>query len=302
MHVDLENIQSQSQRVAIITGANSGLGFHTTTGLASKGLKVIMACRDLDKATKAKKKILEQVPEAQLEIIQLDLASFKSVYAFAKAFQGKYHRLDLLINNAGVMVPPYHKTEDGNELQWQVNYLSHFLLTGLLIDLLRQTEGSRIISLSSKAHENARINFKDLNSEENYSKWKAYGQSKLACILFAKELDHRLRNKDGNVISVAAHPGISNTQLFQYVPGWFQKTIGKLLTPLISHPPEKAVQAILLAALGKQVTGGSYYGPDGFQGLKGAPSEVESASNAQDKSLGRELWEVSEGMVGISYL
>ncbi len=226
MHFQLKNIPAQPQRIAIVTGANSGLGFETALVLAQKQIRVILACRNLAKAEKAKKEILDAYPKAQIEILKLDLADLDSVHAFAEAYSANYNRLDLLINNAGVMIPPYEVTKDGYEFQFHANYLGHFLLTGLLLELLIKTEGSRVVSLSSKAHESATINFDDLQSEQKYSKWKAYGQSKLACLLFAKELNRRLQNINASTISLAAHPGISNTGIFQYFPKWFNKTLG----------------------------------------------------------------------------
>jgi NAD(P)-dependent dehydrogenase (short-subunit alcohol dehydrogenase family) len=300
MNFDLKDIRAQPQRIAVVTGANSGLGLETAFALAQKQIRVILACRDLAKAEKAKNRILDECPKAQIEILKLDLASLESVHAFAKAYSGKYSRLDLLINNAGVMIPPYEVTTDGYELQFQTNYLGHFLLTGLLLKLLTETEKSRVVLLSSKAHEQASINFDDLQSESNYSKWKAYGQSKLACLIFAKELDRRFKKCGFPTIAVAAHPGISNTGLFRYFPKWFNKTLGPLLFPILTHSPKSASKSILNAALGQNVTGGSYYGPTGFMGFKGEPGEVAPSENANDQVIAKRLWEVSEELVGSS--
>jgi len=302
IHFQLKNIPTQPERIAIVTGANGGLGFETALVLAQRQLLVIMACRDLDKAEKAKMQILEEYPEAKIETLALDLASLASVQDFAEAYSAKYKRLDLLINNAGVMIPPYEVTEDGYELQFQANYLGHFLLTGLLLKLLTKTEKSRVVLLSSKAHEQATIDFDDLQSEQNYSKWKAYGQSKLACLIFAKELDRRFKKCGFPTIAVAAHPGISNTGLFRYFPKWFNKTLAPLLSPLITHSPKSASKSILNAALGENVTGGSYYGPTGFMGFKGKPGEVASSENSNDKTVTKQLWEVSEELVNFKYL
>jgi NAD(P)-dependent dehydrogenase (short-subunit alcohol dehydrogenase family) len=302
MSFDLKNIRAQPQRIAIVTGANSGLGFETTLALVQKQLRVVMACRDLAKAEKAKTKILEEYPKAKLEILKLDLANLDSVHAFAEAYSAKYKRLDLLINNAGVMIPPYEVTTDGYELQFQANYLGHFLLTGLLLTLLIETEKSRVVLLSSKAHEQASIDFKDLQSEQKYSKWKAYGQSKLACLMFAKELDRRFKKGGFPTIAVAAHPGISNTSLFRYFPKWFNKTLAPLLSSLITHSPESASKSILNAALGENVTGGSYFGPTGFLGFKGAPGEVTPSENANNKRTAKQLWKVSEELVKLKFL
>ncbi|MGB3775788.1 MAG: oxidoreductase, partial [Leeuwenhoekiella sp.] len=270
--------------------------------LVKKEYMVLMACRDLEKAENAKQQLLKQVGSAKLDILPLDLASLDSVRAFAENFLKNYNRLDLLINNAGVMIPPYKKTIDGYELQFQANYLGHFLLTGLLLPLLIHTQNSRVVALSSKAHENAEIDFEDLQSEENYSRWKAYGQSKLACLMFAKELNRRLQNIEASTIALAAHPGISNTALFRYFPKWFNKIISPILSPIMSHAPEEAAKTILNAALGNDVTGGSYYGPTGFMGFKGPPGEVAPSKNANDKEVASRLWEVSEELVKFRYL
>ncbi|MCL4131139.1 UNVERIFIED_CONTAM: hypothetical protein GTU68_051550, partial [Idotea baltica] len=180
-------------------------------------MAVIMACRNLKKAETAKQQILEKAPNAQVETMEIDLSSLKSVRAFAAAFLKKHKTLDLLINNAGVMIPPYSKTEDGFELQMGANYFGHFLLTGLLLEAIENTPNSRIVSLSSIAHKSGKINFDDLQSEENYSKMEAYSQSKLACLMFAFELQKRLDAKGSKTLSVAAHPGVSNTNLSQHI-------------------------------------------------------------------------------------
>ena len=299
---DLKNIPYQNSRLAIVTGANSGLGYETTLAFAKKGIKTVMACRNLEKAENAKRKILNEGPEAALDIIQIDLAKLESVRSFANEFIAKYDNLDLLVNNAGVMMPPYEKTDDGFELQMAANYFGHFLLTGLLIDFLIKTKGSRVISLSSIAHKNAKIDFQDLQSEIKYSKFKAYGQSKLACLLFAKELDRRLKNNaNGNTISVAAHPGASNTELSRHLPKWFSLVLSPILL-LVSHSPKNGSKPIILAALEENVEGGDYYGPTGFKEMKGEPGAAELKPQAEDKEVADRLWRVSESLTKITYL
>jgi len=297
---DLRNFPKQNGRTAIVTGANSGLGFETTLAFASKGITTIMACRNLEKAEEAKQKILKQVPEAQLDIIQIDLSKLKSVREFAEKFLSQYNRLDLLINNAGVMMPPYQKTEDGFELQMAANYFGHFLLTGLLIEILTDTKDSRVVSLSSIAHKNAEIDFKDLQSEKNYSKFKAYGQSKLACLLFAKELDRRLKSfSKGNTKSIAAHPGASNTELSRHIPKWLSIVLSPILF-LVSHSAENGAKPIILAALNKDIKGGDYFGPTGFMEMKGEPGIAEVKPQAEE--VANRLWRVSENLTNINYL
>lgn len=299
---DLDKISKQPGKIAIVTGANSGLGYETTLGLASKEIKVIMACRDMDKAESARREILKEIPNADLVPMIMDLSDMNSVRNFASDFLTENEKLDLLVNNAGVMMPPYQKTEDGLELQFGVNYLGHFLLTGLLIDKITATSDSRIVTLSSIAHTNAKINFEDLQSEENYSKFKAYGQSKLACLLFAKELQRRLiSHGHRETISLAAHPGVSTTELMRHLPKWMV-VITKPIEPLISHSPEKGAQPSLMAALSAQVKAGKYYGPDGFREMKGDPAKAKVAAQAKNLDTAKRLWETSEDLADIKYL
>ncbi len=301
-NLEIDEKTNLKEKIAIVTGANAGLGFETTLALVKNGFTVIMACRNMNKAKEAKSEILKQVPTAQLEIIKIDLSQLDSVREFADSFLTKYTRLDLLINNAGVMMPPYQRTEDGFELQMAANYFGHFLLTGLLIDVITKTKNSRIVSLSSIAHKNASINFDDLQSEQKYSKFGAYGQSKLACLIFSKELQRRLEaNQKVNSISVAAHPGASNTELARHLP----KLATILLSPLlllVTHSPKNAAKSTLLAALGDQVNGGDYYGPQGFMDMNGSPGAAKAEPQAYDVLDAKRLWEVSEKLTGIHFL
>ncbi len=293
MSFNINDAPSQKGKIAIVTGANIGLGFETTLGLAKKGAKVIMACRNLQKAEQAKKDIQQKVPDADLIILELDLNSLQSVRDFAKAFAEKYNQLDLLIENAGIMIPPFSKTKDGFESQMGVNYFSHFLLTNLLFPILNKSKNARIVTLSSKAHERGRIDFENLNAEKSYSKMGAYSQSKLACLMFAYELQRRLEKAGSNVIAVSAHPGVSNTNLGQYIP----KLLYNLFLPitvLFLHSPEKAALPSLMAAMDENVKGGEYFGPTGFNGMKGEPGKVKSLRHSYDKEVAKKLWEVSE--------
>ena len=296
----LSEIENMPQRIAIVTGANNGLGFETTKGLVSKKIKVIMACRNKDKATIAKSNILSVYPNANLEIMELDLTSLESVRAFVASYLAKYHQLDLLINNAGIMIPPFGKTKDGFETQMGVNYFSHFLLTQLLLPLLNKTPNSRVVSLSSIAHKNARIDFNNLNSEHSYSKTSAYGQSKLACLLFAFELDRRLKKANSHVLSVAAHPGVSNTNLFQFAPKII-KALAFLFVPFFTHSPENAALPSLNAALGKDVKGGEFYGPTGFNDMKGSPELAMSSAQSHELKLAEDLWAISEKLTKCTF-
>ena len=301
MSFNLENIPYQKGKIAIVTGANSGLGKEITIGLAKKEIKVIMACRNQSKAESAKAEILAKVNSADIEIILLNLNSLKSVRNFSATFLAKYDRLDLLIENAGIMIPPLSKTEDGFESQMAVNYFSHFLLTKLLYPILNKTEGARIATTSSLAHERGRIDFDNLNAEKSYSKIGAYGQSKLACLLFAYELKRRIEKAGSNVIAVSSHPGVSKTNLFTNIPKVAQFLMAPLL-PIFTHPPKYAALPTLYAALGPDVKSGDYFGPTGFNGLRGKPGKVKSKPHSYDEKTAAELWDISEKLIGEKFI
>ena len=292
---------SLEDKRAIVTGANSGLGYETTKELARKGAKVIMACRNMDKAAKAKTQILEEIPNAKLTIMEIDLASLDSVRKFAGKFNLEYSSLDLLINNAGVMMPPFELTDDGFELQFEANYLGHFLLTGLLLRKLEEAPAARVISLSSLAHDWGDIYFDDLNFSKKYDKRKSYGQSKLACLIFAYELERRLRKDNSSVLSLAAHPGISDTELSRYLPK-FIRFISPIIMPLFAQNASKGALPTLRAAMDLTLTGGTYVGPDGNEEYKGNPVVVDSNLNSKDEEKAERLWTVSEKLAGIHYL
>jgi NAD(P)-dependent dehydrogenase (short-subunit alcohol dehydrogenase family) len=297
---NIESLSSQKGRVAVVTGANTGLGFETARGLARTGMKVIMACRNKQKAEEAKQSILSELRTSDPEIMIVDLSQLASVREFAGTFNSRYHRLDLLINNAGIMVPPYAKTVDGFESQMGVNYFSHFLLTGLLFRTIAGTPGSRIISLASNAHRNAQINFDDLNWEKGYSRMKAYGQSKLACLIFAFELQRRIQQAGLKTMSVAAHPGVSITELVRNIPAWLM-FIGKPFTSLFTHSPEKGALPALYAALSEDIKGGEYIGPQGPGERTGEPGRAKASELSRDETAGRRLWEVSEKLTGVRF-
>tara|TARA_R110000737_G_scaffold352064_1_gene396507 strand:+ start:62100 stop:63008 length:909 start_codon:yes stop_codon:yes gene_type:complete len=301
MSFNLENIPSQKGKIAIVTGANSGLGKEITIGLVKKEIKVIMACRNQSKAELAKAEVLSKVNNADLEIMILDLSSLNSVRNFASAFGEKYNRLDLLIENAGIMIPPLSITEDGFESQMGVNYFSHFLLANLLYPLLNKTEGARIATTSSLAHETGRIDFDNLNAEKSYSKMGAYGQSKLACLLFAYELKRRLEKAGSSVIAVSSHPGVSKTNLFTNFPVIAQILMLPLL-PIFTHLTKYAALPTLYAALGPDVKSGDYYGPTGFKGMKGKPGKVVSKPHSYDEKVASELWNISEKLTGEKFI
>ncbi len=296
----LEEVTSMKGRIAIVTGANTGLGFETALAFAKKDIKVIMACRNEKKAKEAMDRIKKEVHLADLKFIPLDLMDLASVHSFADKFLEEFDRLDLLINNAGIMIPPFQKTKDGFESQMGVNYFSHFVLTGRLIDLLNKTEGSRIVTLSSKAHENGKIDFDDINSLKSYSKIKAYSQSKLACLMFSLEIDRRLKKANGSVLSVAAHPGVSTTDLGRHIP----KFLYYLLMPIFywfTHKPAKGALPTIMAALDQDVSGGDYFGPKGFRGMKGKPTKIKAEPHAYDEKVAKRLWELSEEQTNFDF-
>jgi len=297
MSFSLDKIPSQKGKIAVVTGANTGLGYETALGLASKDCKVIMACRNGDKAEKAMAEIRKEVPNADLEFIKLDLNRLKSVREFAKAYKEKHDRLDLLINNAGLMIPPLMRTEDGFESQFGVNHLGHFLLTNELFPVINRTENARVVSLSSIAHKNGRIHFDDPNWEKSYSRSDAYNQSKVACLMFAYELQRRLNDSGSTVISVAAHPGVSDTELGRYIPKVLYYLF-KPITPLFTHHPKEAAKPTLMAALDENVKGGDYYGPQGFNEMKGDPGKARSTGYSKKRDEAAKLWELSEKLTG----
>lgn len=287
-------------KIAIITGANTGLGLETTKAFAKRNIEVVMACRNESKAEKAKAEILNEVPEAQLTILPLDLSSLDTVRNFAEKFKSEYDRLDILVNNAGLMIPPYGTTKDGFELQFGINYLGHFLLTGLLLEPLKNAAEARVISLSSLAHKWGDIYFEDLQFENHYDKQKAYGQSKLACLMFAYELDRRLKAQQLSVKSLAAHPGLSRTNLFRHLTGMMN-----LFTPFVypfTQSAKSGAQPQIKAALDEKLAGGEYLGPSGFQEYSGKPKEVDSNAISKDKEKAKRLWEISEKLCDFQYL
>ena len=293
----IDQTDKQDGRVAIVTGANIGLGLNTALQLAGKGFRVVLACRNLDKAAVAKAEILQQYPKAKIEYLKLDLSSLQSVREFAKRYTAKHKRLDLLINNAGIMMPPYSLSEDGFESQLAANYLGHFALTGLLLPLLEKTDDARIVSLSSLAHNWSSMRFDDLQFCKGYNKRKAYGQSKFACLMFAYELNRRLQKAGSKTLSVAAHPGVSATNLGQHFP-----RVLTMFFPLFGQSAADGALPTLYAALGDDIQGGDYCGPQNLQQMRGAPVKVGSNRASRDKAAAKKLWSVSEELTGVSFL
>ncbi len=298
MSFQLNNIPDQAGRIAIVTGSNIGLGYETALGFAQKNMEVVLACRNLDKANAAATKIRAQVPQAKLRMLQLDLSSLESVRTFARAYSDFYDRLDLLVNNAGVMIPPYTQTEDGMELQFGVNYAGHFLLTALLLEVLEATPDSRIVTLSSIAHKNGKIQFDDLQYAKRYSAVGAYAQSKAACLIFTFELDRLLRKHGYQTISVGSHPGVSDTNLAQHMPKFVLNYLYPIFAPLVTHSAASGALPSLMAALDANVQGGDYYGPQGFREMQGKPGKARYKRFTKDPAIAQKLWSITEELVG----
>lgn len=291
-----QDVPKQDGRIAIVTGANSGIGFETARVLAARGATVIMACRNPQRGQAAVKLLKDAHPDYLVEFIPLDLSSLESIQAFASTFKSLYNRLDLLVNNAGVMVPPYSKTKEGFELQFGTNHLGHFALTGLLIELMENTENSRIVNVSSMAHKAGKLNFSDLNWESrSYKPWQAYGDSKIANLYFTFELQRRLQENGHEIKVTAAHPGWTETGL--------QRNAGvtRFLNKFFAQKPQAGAWPTLMAAVDESATGGEYYGPSGFMEMNGNPKKVSTNKLAQDKAIASKLWQVSEQATGVAY-
>ena len=295
------NIPDQSGRTAIVTGANSGLGLITARELARAGARVVLACRNLDKGEAARSEIAAQVPGAELELESLDLSSLDSVRSFAASFRDGHDGLDLLINNAGVMATPRRQTADGFELQFGTNHLGHFTLTGLLIDAIEGRRDGRVVTLSSNAHKMGAIAFDNLGGERRYFRWRAYAQSKLANLLFALELDRRLRAAGSSVKSLAAHPGYAATNLQHAGPPGIDSAIMRVSNALVAQSGEMGALPELYAATEPGLEGGTYVGPDGFTEQRGHPEPVRPNRAARDEEVARRLWEVSEQLTGARF-
>ena len=286
-------------RLAVVTGANGGVGYETTLGLARAGFEVIMACRDIEKANRARQRMLGERSEYRLTPSFIDLGNFASVRGFADRYRREHGRLNLLVNNAGVLKYGGERNAEGIELQLATNHLGHFLLTSLLIDLLPDEPSSRVVSVSSVAHKRARLAIEDLNFERPSSKsgGAAYAQSKLACLMFALELDRRLRRAGRQLLSVCAHPGVTTSGLFEDMPRLRHLALD-LFAPLLTHSAADAAKPLLHAALARDVEGGEYIGPQGVAELKGPPGPAEASSYARDASLAAHLWKISTDMTG----
>lgn len=288
-------------RRAVVTGANSGLGLVTATELARKGATVVLAVRTKSKGEQAAARIHEEIPTAEMEVRELDLSSLDSIRAFASKLTAAEPRLDLLVNNAGIMMTPPQKTVDGFELQFGTNHLGHFALTGLLLGALTAGEDARVVTVSSIEHKSGHVHFDDLQLEQGYGPRKAYRQSKMANAVFGLELDRRLRATGSSVKSLLAHPGYSDTNLQSSGPTGIAKLAMWFGNRVIAQGADKGALPQLHAATAPGVESGQFFGPDGFQEFRGAPTEVHAVPEAQDEEIARRLWSVSEELTGVEY-
>ncbi len=301
MAFSMDDIVEAPERLAVITGANTGIGYETALALVKKKITVVLACRNLVKAALAKQQILSAVPDGNVDILELDLSSLSSVKKAALLFRNDYDKLDILINNAGIMYPPYKKTEDDFESQMAANCFGHFLFTSLLIDLMPDSTASRITWLSSSAHKTGNLNFDDLNFKKKYSKMAAYAQSKLTCLMYALELDHKLKLAAKQIRSNSAHPGGAETDLGRHISPWLLRVMKHTLLPFITHPVAGGVIPILEAALSPSAERGQYFGPQGFMEMSGPSGVASIAKHALDEGGAKRLWHLSEQLTGAQY-
>jgi NAD(P)-dependent dehydrogenase (short-subunit alcohol dehydrogenase family) len=297
---DAERIPDQSGRIAVVTGANSGLGLVTARELARHGALVVLACRNMEKGKAALTEVTAAASGATPELTQLDLASLSSVRSFAEGITTAHDGLDLLINNAGVMAAPRRFTEDGFELHLGTNHLGHFALTNQLLPHMEGRDDARVVTLSSNAHKTVRhIAFDNLNGERHYFRWNAYGQSKLANLLFALELDRRLRARGSTVKSFAAHPGYAATNLQSAAAPLVDRLAMMVANAVVAQDDEMGALPVLYAATEPGLEGGTYVGPDGIGEHRGHPTIVGPNRVARDEKSARRLWEVSAEVTGV---
>ena len=298
------NIPDLSGKTAIVTGANNGVGFYTAYWLAVKGARVVMACRNMEKAQVAANRMQTQKPDLELDIIRLDLSNLDSIRGFAGVFRQRYSTLNILVNNAGIMAIPFLKTDDGFEMQFGTNHLGHFALTGLLLNRLVSAPGARVVTVSSMTHLNARIDFENLNGEKLYRKWDAYGQSKLANLLFAYELQRRLAANNSYAISLATNPGYADTHLsfvaheMEGKRSWIR--IMRIANRILAQSAEIGALTSLFAATSREGRGGDYIQPQYFTAW-GYPKKSKSSKASYDIKAAQRLWRISEEMTGIVY-
>jgi NAD(P)-dependent dehydrogenase (short-subunit alcohol dehydrogenase family) len=296
-------------RIMVVTGASSGLGEATTVALATRGAHVVLATRSADKTATVMDRIRTRVPNASLEHLQIDLADLGSVADAATELTGRHQRVDAVIANAGIMAPPLTRTSDGFELQLGVNHLGHFAFVGRILPLVEAADAGRVVLVSSGAHRVGGIDLDDLNWETTrYQRWPAYGRSKLANLLHMLELHRRLERAGSSTIAVAAHPGYARTALQTTGPtmqgglnGRITGVLSEVANAVVAQPASRGVLPQLYAAVAPDVTGGSYWGPDGPGEMRGFPTSASRSSQAKDATMARALWNASEDLTGVSY-
>ncbi len=300
-----DDLPDLSGKTIVVTGGNSGIGYEAAIQFARKRARVVLACRNMDKAHAAAERIAALAPGASVEAMALDLSSLTSVRSFADAFKGRNRTLHVLCNNAGVMALPYCRTADGFEMQFGTNHLGHFALTGLLLDRLLAADGARVVTVSSSAHRMGQIRFDDLQSEHGYGKWRAYGQSKLANLLFAFELQRRIEAAGAKLISVACHPGYAATNLQAMGPRMsgsaMMETLMGLGNRLFAQSAAMGALPTLYAATAPDLRGGEYIGPDGLGEMWGHPAKVDCSAAAHDTAAAARLWQISEQLTNVRY-
>ncbi len=292
-------------KTALITGANSGLGFETAKLLLARGAHLVLGVRNLEKGRQAVTRICENFPDAQVDLLRLDLADLAAIGRFAEEVRGNERRLDVLVNNAGVMAIPQRCTVDGFEMQFGTNHLGHFALTGLLLPLLLRTPDARVVTVSSGIHIIGKINFDDLQSANSYSDFRAYAQSKLANLLFTYELQRKFEAMGSKVSALAVHPGYASTGLQAVGPTMAQSRVrGAMMTLMNRVMAQSAAMGALptaYAATSPEARGGEYYGPGGFLGQRGYPKKAKSNAASYDRTTAARLWQVSEELTGVMY-
>lgn len=297
----LSQMPDQAGRLAVVTGANSGLGFLTVRELARRGAEVVMTARDAGRGERALARLRAELPGAKVMLRRLDLADLDDVAAFAGGLVAEGRPVNLLINNAGVMMPPRGLTRQGHETQFGVNHLAHFALTLRLLPLLSVTPGARVVTVSSELHRRGRIHFEDIKGEKAYGRLAFYAQSKLANVLFALELDRRLKAARLPVLSVLAHPGYSNTNLQTNATSGALRLFMRIGNRFLAQNAEQGVLNQLHAATAAGLCGGEFIGPDGFREMRGAPSHVHPLPAATDPALAARLWRLSEDLTGLTF-
>ena len=299
---NVNQIPDLSNKIVVVTGANSGLGKETTLELSRKHAKIFMACRNLTKAQNAFEEIKKEVPDADIQILKLDLGDLNSIRSFSETLHQLTNHVDILINNAGIMATPYEKTKDEFEQQFGINHLGHFALTGLLLDLLKQTTQTRVVNVSSLAHKAGELDFDDLfyTQGRKYTRFGAYSQSKLANLYFSYELQRFFDKNNFCIISVAVHPGVADTGLLDHFPF----IIAKKLFPFYKNNIQSAKMGALpslRAATDFAVKGGEFYGPDGAKSMRGYPICQKSSNLSYDEKIAKELWDISIKMTEVDY-